>query len=357
MWQSLLVPCLLLAQGATTKALTNAATGVADITTIAAALQRQDQAWDDLDVRYVCEWSSLDHEGQWRFTKRIQYHWVITKAGWEQFSIYRPGTGSKPGYVETLSFNGEYFMTRSTQGNGSGTVGHEWNRLINHPDHIKKLGLAVAGLELNQPLSVAAFLTWKAANARIERFENGLVVVKGDDPFADEHQIWLWLDPAAGYRPRVIEFSDQKGLMARIEQIKYERFSATRGEFWFPVEGTWNTVRWDTRAVEGRCHYRVLQVSIDKKPNRDAFTLTFPKGTLLVNTDTQEAGYLETDSGVQDIPHMKGKLISLTEADARLRPQNWESPLTVWVVLAAMNVGLLAVVGVLLFLRRKRAET
>lgn len=320
---------------------------------IAQMLSQQDDAWDDLDVRYSCDWWARSEDGEFHFEHRREHHWLVTQKGWEQFSCkYPPSEGNK-GYVETLSYNGEYFMTRSLQGQGSGRVGHAWNRMINHPSHIKKLGLAVSGLEVNQPLSVQGFLTSEKAGVKIDRVEEGMTVVSGEDPWADGYRIHLWLDPRVAYRPARIEATDKDGLYTRFDQLEYKKLTGGRGDFWFPMRGTWNCM--EKRTVTGQYRFEVTEVQVDRKPGRDVFTLTYPKGALFRNSDTGESSYLRAASTVADIPHMSGKLMSLEEHDAALQKPGALPKPSLWGTIIAVNAAVLAVLALVVWLRRRMA--
>jgi len=322
-----------------------------ELARIAQVLSQQDNAWDDLDVRYNCDWWERGEDGEFHFGHRREHHWLITQQGWEQFSIKYPPRDGIDAYVETLSYNGEYFMTRSLQGEGSGSVGHAWNRMINHPDHIKTLGLAVSGLELNQPLSVQGFLTSKKAGVTIKRVEDGMTVVSGEDPWADEYRIHLWLDPRVGYRPAKIEVTDKEGLHTSLDHLGYKKLTGVRGESWFPIRGTWNCVESKKRTVTGQYRYEVTEVQVDRKPGRDVFTLTYPKGALILNNDTRESSYLRTASTVADIPHMSGKLMTLEEHDMALQePQSLSKP-WLWGIIIAVNAAV-AMLALAVWLRR-----
>ena len=170
-------------------------------------------------------------------------------------------------------------------------------------------------------MSVAEFLVSEEANARVVGQENGWTVIRGDDPFADEFWFQLWLDPSVGYRPREIELFWKKGLLSRFEVGEYLECQGAKGRFWFPKKGVWLGGIKEDGSFDTRNEYQLREIEVDRRPDRSEFVLTYPKGTLVVNTDTGESGYLTEDATVQDAPLFGGKLMSLEEHDRLLAEQ------------------------------------
>ncbi len=293
--------------------------GPEGINAIADALRRQDHAWDDLTVSYKAELWTPSSGGSYQYAHTTRFRWVITSQRWEKITRITPGgPGRAEGesdWEETVAFNGELYMGRDSQNQGSGTIGRKVNNLLNDAISPKTFGLVVTGQEISQPISPANFLTMKKANAKVVRTERTQVIVRGDDPVAEGYTLNLWLDPAMGYRPVQIESRDRKGLHSLIGELTYRCVKGARGDFWFPVSGILHGVKSATREFGNQVHYHLENLETDRHPSRDEFLLTYPKGALILNTDTGKSGYLTAATTKDDLPEFKGKLMSVAEHD------------------------------------------
>jgi outer membrane lipoprotein-sorting protein len=104
---------------------------------------------------------------------------------------------------------------------------------------------------------------------------------------------------------RRIELSDAGGVLSRIEIEEYVQLTGARGRFWFPSRGTWHGINPEDYSPGGRSHYTLRDIEVDQRPDRSAFTLTYPAGCLLVNGDTGEYLYLEKETQATDAPFLR----------------------------------------------------
>ncbi|QDV50729.1 hypothetical protein [Gimesia fumaroli] len=283
----------------------------------AAELERQNQAWDDLTVEYSCEDWIPDDKGEWKLHETLMLRWAVTQSGWERILRSR----SESAWTEEAAFNGEYYMTYDSQQQGSAGVGHQISSFLNITYSPKIFGFFVTGLELGQPVSVAEFLQMEASHAKVLSEKENLVIVEGDDPLAVGIRLKLTLDAKYGYRPIEIEVRDQHGLLSTYKDIEYEQFTGKRGTFWFPRKGSWYGVNPEDRSPGTRMDYSLIKMEVDQNPEKQDFQLTYPKGTLLLNTDTGETTYAAAVVNLEDLIGDKGKTISMEQHD-KIAAQN-----------------------------------
>lgn len=62
--------------------------------------------------------------------------------------------------------------------------------------------------------------------------------------------------------------------------------------------------------------YVAEEIHVDRHPEQSAFVLTYPKGALILNTDTGEGRFLTQDTVTADVPQFKGKTTSFEQHDA-----------------------------------------
>jgi hypothetical protein len=277
----------------------------------ASELQQQNQAWDDLSVEYRCEDWVPDGKGKWKWYESLLLRWSVTQSGWERILRARPESP----WTEEASFNGEHYMTYDSQQQGSAGFGHQISSFLNITYSPKIFGLFVTGLELGQPVSVAEFLQMESAHVKVLEQKNNLLVVEGDDPLAVGVRIKLTLDSNYGYRPIEMEVRDEHGLLSTYKDIEYEQFTAKRGKFWFPRKGSWYGVNPQDRSPGTRMDYTLTNLVIDQNPGKEAFQLKYPKGTLLLNTDTGVTTYAAAEVGLQDLTGETNKTISMEQHD------------------------------------------
>lgn len=322
--------------------------------TIAAELRRQDAAWDDLEVRYQFESEIRGDDGQWRTDPVLRMTWKLTQAGWQRVRRERD-TETGP-WIEEASYDGEFYMAGDSQGVGSGSVGHQNERFLYNSYVPRLFGLAVTGQELSQPLSVPDFLVSKGVSATPGN--DGLITVKGPDLFAEGVTLELELDPAIGYRPRVLKIYDEQGALSTYDELKYRQLTGSRGKFWFPESGVWKGVDPENRTEASRLTYRAQEIRVDTKPSRTDFVLTYRSGALLLNTDTGETVYLKADSTPADVPGFAGKRLSLAEHDRQAERTTDAPPVrqSRWNLLMACNLIGIVVLLIVLFSRSFRKK-
>lgn len=321
----------------------------------ASELEKQNQAWDDLAVKYRCEYWVPDSRGQWKLDKRLSLRWSVTQSGWERILRAR----SENPWTEEASFNGEYSMTYDSQQAGSAGVGHQVSHFLNITDSPKIFGLFVTGLELGQPVSIADFLKMEATHAKVIKQVGALVIVEGDDPLAEGVRLKLTLDANYGYRPTEIEVRDERGLLSTYKEIEYEKLAGKRGDFWFPRKGSWQGVNPDDRSPGTRMDYTLTNITIDQNLDQQDFQLTYPEGTLLLNTDTGETRYAAAEVGLGDLINDTGKTISMQEHDrlAARNPQGVPEQLAEkpnWMTIVFVNLGIILLFILAAFLVKSR---
>ncbi len=277
----------------------------------ASELERQNQAWDDLSIKYNCEEWIPDSKEQWKLNHSLLLRWSVAQSGWEKILRARSGNS----WTEAASFDGEYYMTYDSQHEGSAGFGHRISPFLNISDSPKIFGLFVTGLELGQPVSVAEFLKMESAHVKVLKQANNLLIVEGDDPLAVGVRLKLTLDSNFGYRPIKIEVRDDRGLLSTYKDIEYEQFAAKRGTFWFPRKGSWHGVNPEDRSTGARMDYSLTNMVIDQNPVKEDFQLTYPTGTLLLNTDSGVTTYAAAEVSLQDLIGDTNKIISMEEHD------------------------------------------
>ncbi|MFO1043873.1 MAG: hypothetical protein U0941_18990 [Planctomycetaceae bacterium] len=284
-------------------------------TEIAAEITRQDLAWDDLEVRYQFDAKYLTDDDQWQDQPQLRMKWILTKGGWQRVRRERDKSSGET-WVEEASFDGEYYMSGDSQSAGSGAIGHQNERFLYNSNVPRMFGLAVTGVELSMPVSVAEFLTSKTSAVVVEEAGDGLLlIVKGADPMAVGVMLELHLDPTVGYRPRKMVISDEQGLLSIYSDLEYQKCEGSRGHFWFPVHGVWRGYSPRNRVEVSRTTYHAQEVLVNTNPDRDKFVLTYPSGALLLNSDTGESFYLNSDSTTADVPNFAGKRLTLWDHD------------------------------------------
>jgi hypothetical protein len=285
-------------------------------------LAAQHAAWEDLTVDYTCEVLARDAHGKLFPDHRKKLHSATTKKGWEKFVRITPEAlltdAKKRDWVEAESFNGEYYTAYDSQQNGSGGFGHAGGNFINNGYSVKRFGLCIAGLEVNEPVSIARFLSMKQTQAKVTQSTSDAVVVEGRDPFAEGVRYKLWLNPKEGYQPARIEQRDGRGLLSMVE-VRYRRLKGCRGEFWFPEKGTWYGRDPASRAPGNEMRYSLDRVQVDTRPSRATFVLTYPAGALLINYDTRQSYITTAATTPADVPQFAGKLITLQEHQEQQR--------------------------------------
>tara|TARA_R110002111_G_scaffold262869_1_gene342122 strand:- start:33063 stop:34148 length:1086 start_codon:yes stop_codon:yes gene_type:complete len=320
-----------------------------------AELEQQNQAWNDLSVNYICEGWTLEPDGKWKWYESLVLRWSVTQAGWERILRSRPESS----WVEEASFNGEYSMTFDSQQEGSAGFGHQVASFLNITDSPKIYGLYVTGLELGRPVSVAEYLKMESAQVKVLSQTGNLVVVAGDDPFAVGVHLKLTLDSNYGYRPIEIEVRDQRGLLSTYKDIEYEKFTGTRGDFWFPRKGSWYGVNPEERSPGIRMDYKLTNIKIDQNSVKEDFQLTYPKGTLLLNTDTGETTYALEEVRLEDLIGETGKTISMEQHDwlAARNQQHVpgeEDKKSTMILFVLANLAIVAFIGLAIFIVRCR---
>lgn len=282
---------------------------------IAAEITRQDTAWEDLEVRYQFDATYFTDKEQWEDQPQLRMTWMLTQGGWQRVRRER-NKASGEAWVEEASFDGEYYMSGDSQSAGSGAIGHQNERFLYNANVPRMFGLAVTGVELSMPVSVAEFLTSKESNVVLEESEDGkCIVAKGDDPMAAGVMLELLLDPSVGFRPRKMVISDENGLLSVYTDLDYRKCTGASGDFWFPIHGVWKGFSPGKRVEVSRMTYHAHEILVNTKPGRDKFVLTYPSGALLLNSDTGESFYLTSDSNVEDVPNFAEKRLTLWEHD------------------------------------------
>lgn len=204
-------------------------------------LSRQDDAWDDLDIVYECEYLFPDDKGVFQRSRIHQLRWQVTNRGWERLKMATVNAlavnNTPANWIQEAGFDGEHYTTWDSQKYGSGLVGHQVAHFLNVSESPKTF-LFVSGIELGQPVSIAEYLSKGVDGLTVAVGENGLIRVDGPDPFTPENRLALELDPLAGYRPRQFEQFDPTGLLSRYEIDEYVQLDGVRGQFWFPKRGT-----------------------------------------------------------------------------------------------------------------------
>ncbi|QDU50244.1 hypothetical protein [Gimesia panareensis] len=326
----------------------------------AAELERQNQAWDDLNVEYTCEDWLPDSQGDWKLHEVLTLRWAVTQSGWERILRSR----AESAWMEEATFNGEYYMTYDSQQQGSAGIGHQISSFLNITYSPKVFGLFVTGLELGQPVSVAEFLQMESAHAKVVEKKDNLLIVEGDDPLAVGVGLKLTLDEKYGYRPIEIVVRDQHGLLSTFKDIEYEQLTGKRGKFWFPRKGSWYGVNPEDRSPGSRMDYALTDIKVDQNPGKEKFQLSYPKGTLLLNTDTGETTYASAEISLEDfLGEPTGKTISMEEHDRKLAQnqplprgqQGQESWISTFVL---VNIAILAVILLaFLYFRYRRQKS
>ena len=282
---------------------------------IAAEIKQQDRAWDDLEIRYQVDTQYLTNDQRWEDQPQLRMNWILTQSGWQRVRRERD-TSSKRVWVEEASFNGDYYMSRDSQSAGSGAFGHQIERFLYHSNVPHMFGLAVSGVELSMPVSIADFLTSEESEVALEdSADGGLIIARGNDLMAKGVKLELHLDPAVGFRPRKTVISDANRLLSIYADLKYQKCQGKSREFWFPVHGVWKGFRPGQENEVSRVTYRAQDVRVNVSPSRDRFVLTYPSGSLLLNTDTGDSFYLNSDTTTADVPFFAGKKITLAEHD------------------------------------------
>jgi len=169
----------------------------------------------------------------------------------------------------------------------------------------------------------------------------------------------LTLDADYGYRPIEIEVRDERGLLSTYKEIEYEKHAGKRGDFWFPRKGSWYGVNPEDRSPGTRMDYTLTNIAIDQSPDQQDFQLTYPEGTLLLNTDTGETRYAAAEVGLGDLINATGKTISMQEHDrmAARNPQGAPEQLaenTNWMTIVFVNLGIILLFIIAAFLVKFR---
>ena len=313
---------------------------------VANELRRQDAAWDDLTVRFSIN-DVLKDAGAKEFVPGVSIRglWVVTKNGQElvrRETVRSPG-GGRDGHVQAASFDGEFYMDASNQKQGSGGVGHRISSFLMTSDSPKGFGLAVTGLELSMPMSVQEFVRREQVTINVDATTD-TVVVEGADPLADGFHLRLVLSPVYGFRPIRIESRDSKGLYTTWDIKEYQEVVGIRGSFWFPKRVERHGYRPSPREVGTISTFSLDKIECDRHPDRREFRFSYPRGALIVSSDTGEGFYLTADSTPEDVPGFKGKQMSYREHDSRDRLQSAPPPRRRHLLLIA-NVVILAFVG------------
>jgi hypothetical protein len=296
---------------------------------IADQLRRQWNAWQDISIEYTCEVWSPVAPGEYRLLHSKQMSWSVTRDGWERIRRVSERSGADAdgnAWVEEAAFNGDVYMTYDSQNAGSAAVGRQYEQFLNITYSPKIFGLYVAGLELGLPVDVPAFLRSPEASAAIVGEDEDAVVVEGRDPFAVGDTIKLWLDQTVDFNPVTIESRDSKGLLSTYDDIKYEKYEGRSGEFWFPVKGVWHGINPTDRSPGNDMRYELTVMTVDQGLTPRDFTLAYPKGALLLNTDTGETLYTSQDTLPEDAPLFRGKTITMAQHD-RLAAAGENGPL------------------------------
>ena len=271
--------------------------------------------------------------------------WTVTKDGRElvrRETVRSPG-GGRDGHIDAASFDGEYYMNLSNQAEGSGGVGHQSDSFLMTLDSPKGFGLVVTGLELGMPMRVQEFVQRDQATITVDATTD-TVVVEGADPLADGFHLRLVLSPVYGFRPIRIESRDSKGLYTTWDIKEYQEVVGIRGSFWFPKRVERHGYRPSPREVGTISTFSLDKIECDRHPDRREFRFSYPRGALIVSSDTGEGFYLTADSTPEDVPGFKGKQMSYSEHDSRDRLQSAPPPRRRHLLLIA-NVVILAFVG------------
>lgn len=281
-------------------------------------IRAQEEAWNDLRVEYRLEVWMPGPGDEFERRRDVRMRWMATRDGWERLTrMTRTQTGQSAArdWIEEAAFDGELCMTWDNQAEGSARIGHHLHSFLFNSDSLRTV-LDVACAQLGAPLSLSQYLALDDVEKRVSVMENGAVEVVGDDPCTDRYRLVLRLDPGHEYGMSYRRRSDNDSAIS-ISVLQVEEFQMLQGRhpFWFPRAAVWTGIDPKTDTPLARTKFLVDRVDVNSGLTREDFRLTYPKGTLLVNGDTGENVYLTADSTLEDIPHFRGKTMTLAEHD------------------------------------------
>jgi hypothetical protein len=292
---------------------------------IAEVISDQRRCWKGLMVKYRCNEISLPKDDQWYRESLVT--WISDRGGRERIRVELIGASSdilvKLPWVQEAAFNGEYSTSWDSQSQGSGEVSSQVNPFMLELRPPRQF-FTICGASIGIPVEVDEYLI--SHRSLIERVVKNAESIEfiGRMCHTDEDRIRFRLDPLQGYQMVFLEKFDKRGLLSIYEIGELRKFVSKNGEFWFPSRATWTGVDPGTRGPDYRMDCQLEQLLVDQELDDDAFAISYPPGTLLLNSDTGEGFYIERQTDVSDVPDFIGKKVSVAEYFERSSGSNLE---------------------------------
>ena len=306
------------------------------------SLTRQEAAIDDLNFEYVCRHYPGHVEKDPPVSVTVG-RWIKTKDNRERIERSRD-EDSATRWEEVAVFNGRHHMTRDNQLHGSGTIGTAGGGFFSISESPKAFGLLI-----QTPfgdLGLDSYLSRYRDKINIQDFGAGVVEITGPSSMGDPNErLKILVDRRFGYRPIKIEFSDSEGIYTRYVIPNYRSFTIDDKVVWLPEKGYWYGFDPESRTPSSLMSFSATSIKMNTLPEHEVFVLTYPQGSLILNTDMGESFYATRNTTIEDAPMFSNVKLSLSDHDKQLVSETLIEPSKLrllLIVLFAMLTGLTA---------------